>query len=866
MEGNAVFCSICLGVGSLILLNAVSNSLEVGLKHDLRNASTSSATCASVHGLRCHCYCLPEKLESVPEGEWFCPFCVDMRATQESVFINRYMRRRYRSSSSYQQFTDFRESRIMNEDEPGPSRINQSFLLREHTDVYSNDEFLTESSSTSVKNSVSDNGMESDSHFSFNTDSSKDDANWNNQDDMVLATDSDTGYNPAGMTEVKHRKRHDRRRRIKKNSKKAKKRKDKRKENVKHNRSRNVYKKNSVTGAQKRLAEAIGLNLLTGRQKKWGTNERHFPSNSIRRKPLIAPMLSIRSGDHLDIPVETLCLQSTEHLNDNISDDKPAENTDLITSIMFEQAKTLAPARYQRILRDGTIGENEQMIKQRKKLVDEKIVTCKELVCSEDWGTIMFCTPYFSFVSRAKSREGGVTLNLMLLQCDSDENVSMYSASSSHIETKEKRKRRPSRWGTPTTSKSHDTIITASIPLPLGPPLTQSTVSLENIPIPSTDQQPPQSQVALLSRPSALNTAPSTSFALKSASIPSFGMASGQPQISLAPFAGSGLGQQPLGLSQQSLVTLGQQQLTSLGQQTLADLGQQSVPGLSQPQLASIGQGSLVQMQPSLLPNFFLPPLNLSAMNSLLAAGLLANNNPLAAPPITQPLAQPSSATTAPFMLNPVQLSTASAQQLNQHFVNLATTLRRNVDIVADSSHLSQQPPKQPEGVPPPPPVMKPSESTSNSISLCEPLAEKIRKLIEASNVRPMCDSSVEDGTTKIDVTIDDEMDNVVLCDDSKIGESGRKSASADDEETGEAIKVKKFHKNGAMFEEARRMLSSSLKKVYRLKQITKQEYKEIMKKGVTALSQRTKLDQRKVDEYAAKYVECVVHRRKKRH
>ncbi|VDO37447.1 unnamed protein product, partial [Onchocerca flexuosa] len=609
-----------------------------------------------------------------------------------------------------------------------------------------------------------------------------DDTDWNNQDDMVLATDSDTGYNPAGMTEVKHHKRHERRRKVKKNSKKAKKRKDIRKRNVKHNESRNVYKKNvrrkkrrrknirkkkSVTGAQKRLAEAIGLNLLTGRQKKWGRNERHFPSSSLRQKPLTAPMLSIRNGDDLDIPVETLSLQSTENLNDKTSDDKPGEDTDLITSIMFEQTKTLAPARYQRILRDGTIGENEQMIKQRKKLINEKIVTCKEQVCSNglkftglfyfsnilnasnilnvsqkfwDWGTIIFCTPYFSFVSRAKSREGGVTLNLMLLQCDSDENVSMYSASSSHIEAKEKRKRRPSRWGTPTTSKSYDTIITASIPLPLGPPLTQSTVSLENIPIPSTDQQPTQSQVALLSRPSALNTTPSTSFPLKSASIPSFGMASGQPQISLAPFAGSGLGQQPLGLNQQSLVTLGQQQLTSLGQQTLAGLGQQSVPGLSQPQLASIGQGSLVQMQPSLLPNFFLPPLNLGAMNSLLAAGLLANNNPLAAPPITQPLAQPSSATTAPFMLNPVQLSTASAQQLNQHFVNLATTLRRNVDVAADSSHLSQQPPKQPEGVPPPPPVMKPSESASNNISLCEPLAEKIRKLIEASNVRPMCD------------------------------------------------------------------------------------------------------------------------------
>lgn len=50
---------------------------------------------------------------------------------------------------------------------------------------------------------------------------------------------------------------------------------------------------------------------------------------------------------------------------------------------MFEQAKTLAPARYQRILRDGTIVESEEMIKQRKKLIDEKIVACKELISSE---------------------------------------------------------------------------------------------------------------------------------------------------------------------------------------------------------------------------------------------------------------------------------------------------------------------------------------------------------------------------------------------------------------------------------------------------------------------------------------------------
>lgn len=50
---------------------------------------------------------------------------------------------------------------------------------------------------------------------------------------------------------------------------------------------------------------------------------------------------------------------------------------------MLEQAKTLAPARYQRILRDGTIGESEEVIKQRKKLIDEKLVTYNELIFSE---------------------------------------------------------------------------------------------------------------------------------------------------------------------------------------------------------------------------------------------------------------------------------------------------------------------------------------------------------------------------------------------------------------------------------------------------------------------------------------------------
>ncbi|VDN19103.1 unnamed protein product [Gongylonema pulchrum] len=416
---------------------------------------------------------------------------------------------------------------------------------------------------------------------------------------------------------------------------------------------------------------------------------------------------------------------------------------------------------------------------------------------------------------------------------DSDESISMQHSANGTAsvvigaESVERRKKRPSRWGTPTTSYGKETdSVTASIPLPVGPPLTQpEVICLENIPIPSSNKRLSPSQQSVIAQPSVLNTTPSTSFAFSASasSVPTFRLASGQPQLSLAPFAGPTLGQQQIGLSQQSLATLSQQQLASLGQQTLASLGQQPLPGLSQPQLTPLGQASLVQMQPPLLPNLLLPPLNLGAMNNLLAAGLLANSNPLAAQSIAQPLTQPSPAPTAPFVLNPT--------------------------------------PKPPEGVPPPPPFEKPS-IPPNNLSVCEPLAEKIRKLIEASSVRPLCNSP----GPPLQTAESDEAEEP--SGDYLKAEAGRKSASADDEETGEAtVRVKKgAHRNGTMFEEARRMLSSSLKKVYRMRQISKQEYKEIMKKGVMALSQRTKLDQRRVDDYAAKYVECVIHRRKKRH
>lgn len=57
-------------------------------------------------------------------------------------------------------------------------------------------------------------------------------------------------------------------------------------------------------------------------------------------------------------------------------------------------------------------------------------------------------------------------------------------------------------------------------------------------------------------------------------------------------------------------------------------------------------------------------------------------------------------------------------------------------------------------------------------------------------------------------------MEKRISTDDPRVNASSRKSASAEDEETGEAS-VKK-HKNGWMFEQARQMLSESLKKRYR--------------------------------------------------
>ncbi|VDM47436.1 unnamed protein product [Toxocara canis] len=69
------------------------------------------------------------------------------------------------------------------------------------------------------------------------------------------------------------------------------------------------------------------------------------------------------------------------------------------------------------------------------------------------------------------------------------------------------RKNRSTRWDTPTTSVQN-TNVTASIPLPTGPPV-QQTISLDTIPVPNRAAAmcPPISpHVALAAGPSSLNS------------------------------------------------------------------------------------------------------------------------------------------------------------------------------------------------------------------------------------------------------------------------------------------------------------------------------------------------------------------------
>lgn len=351
------------------------------------------------------------------------------------------------------------------------------------------------------------------------------------------------------------------------------------------------------------------------------------------------------------------------------------------------------------------------------------------------------------------------------------------------------RKNRPSRWGSPTPSGDHNCRTnTASIPLPTGPPLPQKT-PLDFIPVPQSNvvRPPITSPINLNNRPSALNTSPSTSFALNAfaSPLPPFGMNT------------NALGTQP-GVPQLGTLSVSQLPLPS-----------QLFPGL------------LMQ-----------PPLTLGAVNDLLAAGLIGNAA-LTAPPVSQ---------APPFVLGQVANQN---QDLTQHLANLASSLHP----------LGTHPPRLTvTGVPPPPPTVS-NGNPDVDLSISKPLAEKIRQIAEGAEVH----SLVENNQTS------DKKEEQKGVEEPKHNESGRKSASAEEEEEASDADVKVTTSKGPMFNQARQMLSASLKKIFKKRLITKDEYKMIMKKGVTALSQRTRLNQAKVDDYANKYVQCIIHRRKKK-
>uniref|UniRef100_A0A0N5A8Q0 SFR19-like C-terminal domain-containing protein n=1 Tax=Syphacia muris TaxID=451379 RepID=A0A0N5A8Q0_9BILA len=357
------------------------------------------------------------------------------------------------------------------------------------------------------------------------------------------------------------------------------------------------------------------------------------------------------------------------------------------------------------------------------------------------------------------------------------------------------RKNRPSRWGTPTQSSEqqhqgqHCTTNTASIPLPSGPPITQKT-PLEFIPISQSNVVRPSvtSPINLNNRSSALNTSPSTSFALNAFAppLPSFGM------------NGNALNTQPAPVPQ---------------------LGTLSVPQLP--------------LSSPLFPSLLMPPsLGFGAVNDLLAAGLIGNAT-LTAPSV--------SSQAPPFVLSQVN---NQSQDITQQLASFASSLQP----------LGTHPPRLTvTGVPPPPPATSNGKAEVD-ISISKPLAEKIRQIAEGAELCPLSEDT-HDNSKKNEHKAGEEV---------KHNESGRKSASAEEEEGSDAD-AKVTTSKGPMFNQARKMLSTSLKKNFKKRLITKEEYKIIMKKGVTALSQRTRLNQAKVDDYANKYVQCIIHRRKKK-
>ncbi|KHN72460.1 PHD and RING finger domain-containing protein 1 [Toxocara canis] len=722
-----------------------------------------------------HCYCLPGGTTDVPDGDWFCPFCEDMLETQRGIYNRRYRRRLGGRGGPIEPRTSRRAiyDQGLSAEQPGPSRLTVTFSqMGEGSSPWLESRSSSESEEleqSEAENLDEDNEDSDDEEMGFElsqtiSDSEQyesfDDADegefageleWEQTDEAVLVEEPDIGYSSAGHTTVSRtRKRRKRtKRKIAKKRRKTVGRRTERSTSTKMRRRKKTKKRKpkKISAAQRRLASAIGVDPLTGKSQEGTKKERRraaFPSDGIRRGPFGAPLLSINTSDNDELPFDE---PEVQNVQPNETEKKETSSVDLVDSIMFEQTKTLAPSFCNEVLRDGSIRETERMAEHRKK-VEERISTVEALT-----------------------------------QPKMDVRADMSNGTRSGM-----RKNRSTRWDTPTTSVQN-TNVTASIPLPTGPPV-QQTISLDTIPVPNRAAAmcPPISpHVALAAGPSSLNTSPSTSFALNA----------------LAP---------PFGMGPSSLCT-------------------QPPIGLSSIANAHLGQQQLLQLPPQVFPNLLMQPsFPIGAVNNILAAGLLGN----------APIGPPISQAGTPFVFGQMQIPTQN-QQLTQQLANLASL---------QSSTSSQQPRLPLAGVPPPPPMTTRVHEVDVSL---EPLAERIRQLTEGNAIRSFGEETATGSGEK------QGKDEPRGCTEW----GGRKSASAEEEEASDADA--KIRKNGPMFDQARQMLSESLKKAYKKKRITKDEYKEIMKKGVTALSQRTKLDEKKVSEYASKYVEYVLRRRKKK-
>ncbi|VDN07420.1 unnamed protein product [Thelazia callipaeda] len=92
-----------------------------------RNLDGSAIRCNVAY----HSYCLPEKLDTIPEGDWFCPFCADKQDRENSEMLS-FIVSELTNDTSYQNDT----SELSNETSTQLNGIS-SYSEFEDTDIES---------------------------------------------------------------------------------------------------------------------------------------------------------------------------------------------------------------------------------------------------------------------------------------------------------------------------------------------------------------------------------------------------------------------------------------------------------------------------------------------------------------------------------------------------------------------------------------------------------------------------------------------------------------------------------------------------------------------------------------------------------